>query len=84
MPTTRLGWWAVRLVAADVLLTLPVVIFPGVDGPDILGALCGLIGGIIAVRAILRDGDRAVLVFLAVLPLLFYLALMAFRAFVSG
>lgn len=66
LPTTRLGWWAVRLLAVGVMLTLSVVLF-GIDGPDILGTLCALTGAVLGVMAILRERERAILVVVAVL-----------------
>jgi hypothetical protein len=68
-PTTRLGRWAVGLLAANVLLVLgwrltgPAGAFPGF--------VAGLAGGVVALIAILRRGERAASVFVAVLPLVF-------------
>lgn len=65
-PTTRLGWWAVGLAAASVVLELawqflgPLGGFPGLA--------CGLAGGVVALIAIRRRGERAVSVFLAFVP----------------
>jgi len=69
MPATRLGSWAVRLAAANVVLVLAWRItgqlgaFPGFA--------CGFLGGVVALVAIARRGERALAVFAAVLPFVF-------------
>jgi hypothetical protein len=68
-PTTRLGKWAVPLAAANVALMLLWLPLKPVGAP--LGLLCGLAGGIVALVAIFRRGERAVSVFVALLPFLF-------------
>jgi hypothetical protein len=65
LPTTRLGWWAVGLAVGYVVLVplwavMPVGAFPGL--------LSGLAGGVVALVAIRRRGERAVAVFAAVAP----------------
>ena len=66
LPTTRLGKWAVGLAAANVLLMFgwrlmgPLGGFPGLA--------CGLVGGIVALVAIARRGERAIAVFAATVP----------------
>jgi len=68
LPTTRLGKWAVGLAAANVVLVLgwrlmgPLGAFPGFA--------CGLAGGIVALVAISRRGERAIAVFAATVPAL--------------
>ena len=68
LPTTRPGRWAVGLAAAYVLLMPawrlmgPLGAFPAL--------LCGLAGGVAALVAILRRGERALTVFAALLPFL--------------
>ncbi len=68
LPTTRLGRRAVWLAAANVVLMLTWMPTRPVGAP--LGLVCGFVGGILALVAIFRRGERAVAVFAAVLPLL--------------
>jgi hypothetical protein len=69
LPKTRLGRWAVALAIAMVVLVLgwrlmgPLGAFPAF--------VCGLGGGIVALVAIFRRHERALTVFLALVPLLF-------------
>lgn len=67
VPTTRLGRWAVWLAVAFFALVLAWRLM----GP--LGALpgfaCGLAGGLVALLAIFRRGERAITVFVASVPL---------------
>ncbi len=67
LPTTRLGWWAIWLGVANVVLVLGWSLM----GP--LGALpgfaCGVAGGVVASVAISRRRERALTVFAAVAPL---------------
>jgi multisubunit Na+/H+ antiporter MnhB subunit len=66
-PRTSLGWWAVGLAVASIVL-LPVwSILPGGALPSFL---CGLAGGIIALIALIREKERSWLVFLCILPML--------------
>jgi len=66
-PATRLGRWAVGLAAANVVLMFgwrlmgPLGGFPGL--------IAGTAGGVVALVAIRRRGERAVTVILAVVPL---------------
>jgi len=75
LPSTRLGRWAVGLAAANVVLLMgwrlmgPLGGFPGLA--------CGLAGGVVALIAIFRHGERAITVFAALLPALFVLAFVA-------
>ena len=66
LPTTTPGWWSVGLLAAHVLLVLAWSVVPG---GAIAGFVCGLVGGGVALTAIRRSGERAVLVFAAIVPL---------------
>jgi hypothetical protein len=50
-PHTELGWWAVRLAAASVVLLFAWSILPG---GALLSFLCGLAGGIVALIAVFR------------------------------
>jgi len=70
-PATRLGWWAVRLAAAGIVLILAWSILPG---GALLGFLCGLVGGLIALIAMIRQQERSWLVFLSILPMLWVIA----------
>jgi hypothetical protein len=71
LPTTQRGWWAVGLAA----VFLPLVFAAGiVPLAAAIGLLCGLGGGLAAVIAIVRDGERALTVLLAVVPLVIALA----------
>jgi hypothetical protein len=66
-PHTKLGWWAVGLAVASIVLLFAWSILPG-------GAwfsfICGLAGGIIALVAIIRQQERSWLVWLTLLPML--------------
>jgi hypothetical protein len=66
LPTSQLGRWAVGLAAAYVVLVLAWSVLPGGAA---LGLACGLAGGIAGLVAIIRDRERGVSVFAAVLPL---------------
>jgi hypothetical protein len=66
LPTTDLGRWAVGLAAAF----FPLVFAAGVVPLGAaLGFFCGLAGGAAALTAVIRDRERAVTVFAALLPL---------------
>jgi len=65
-PTTNLGQWAVWLAAAFFPLVFASSVIP--RGAAI-GFVCGFAGGIAALTAILRDRERALAVFVAVVPL---------------
>jgi len=71
LPTTVLGWRAVGLAVSAVILVLAWTIVP-------LGAAfgfaCGLAGGVAALVAVVRRDERALTVFVAVLPLVFVVA----------
>ena len=79
-PVTRLGWWAVWLGAAFVVMWLinSFVFMPtSSDAPwrqvilpfyGIFMMLCGLASGIIGLVAVIREHERAVLVWLTLLP----------------
>jgi hypothetical protein len=75
-PTTRLGNWAVGLAAAGVALNGTWRLLGPLGGFPALAL--GVAGGIVALVAVFRRGERAVSVFAAVLPfigvLLFLLA----------
>ena len=79
-PGTRLGWWAVGLAAAFVVMNIinsAVFMHLSEDVPwrqtvlpfyGIFMMLCGLAAGVVGLIAILRKHERSWLVWLAVLP----------------
>ena len=70
LPTTRLGWWAVGLAAA-----FPFVFAAGVvPRAAAIGFIGALAGGVAALIAIIRDRERALTVFVALVPLVIALA----------
>ena len=69
-PSTRRGWWAVGLAAASIVLNLAWSILPG---GAILGFICGLVGGVLALIAVIRQHERSWLVLLSILPLFWVL-----------
>ena len=66
-PHTKLGWWAVGLAAASIVLLPAWSILPG---GAVLSFLCGLAAGIVALIALIRQRERSWLVFLCLLPML--------------
>lgn len=66
-PHTKLGWWAVGLAAAGILLVFAWSILPGGAW---LGFLFELSGGIVALVAIIREHERSWLVWLSILPMI--------------
>ena len=70
-PSTRLGWWAVGLAAASILLILAWSVLPGGAG---LAFICGFAGGVLALIAVIRQHERSWLVFFSILPLFWVLA----------
>ena len=67
-PTTSLGTWAVGLAAAGVVLIVGWSFLGPLGG--LPGLACGLVGGVLALVAILRRGERALTVFAALFPFL--------------
>lgn len=65
-PTTRLGRWAVGLAAAFFPLVFSAALVPRAAA---LGFVCALAGGAAGLVAIVRDRDRSVTVFGALMPL---------------
>jgi len=65
-PHTRLGWWAIGLAVASVLLGFMWLFLPG---GALLGFLCGIIGGVLGLIAVIRQHERSWLVFLSILPM---------------
>ena len=68
VPTTGLGSWAVGLALASVVLLSTWSVMGRLGG--IPGLAMGLAGGIVALVAIFRRGERALTVFAALVPLL--------------
>lgn len=66
LPTTNLGRWAVGLAAAFLPLVFAAAVVPRGAA---LGFVCGLAGGVVALMAIVRERERAVTVFAALVPL---------------
>jgi len=65
-PSTRPGKWAVGLAAASIVLNFAWSILPG---GALLGFICGLVGGVLALLALIRQHERSWIVFLSILPL---------------
>jgi hypothetical protein len=73
-PTTRLGKWAVGLAAASFVLGMGWRLMGPVGGfPMIVVALAG---GVVALRAVFQDGERALTVFASLLWFLMAVALL--------
>jgi hypothetical protein len=68
-PRTRVGTWAIGLAIASVVLGGPLSRLGLLGG--ITGLAVGAAGGLVALIAILRRRERAISVFLAVVPLAF-------------
>jgi hypothetical protein len=68
LPTTPLGKWAIGLAAASIVLLLGWTVLGRLGG--VPGLALGLAGGVLALVAILRHGERALTVFAALLPFL--------------
>jgi hypothetical protein len=73
-PHTRLGWWAVGLMVAYVVMYIitMAVIALRLSLPPVYGIFmlfCGLAAGIVGLVAITRQHERSWLVWLTILPL---------------
>lgn len=66
LPTTRAGTWAVGFAAVSIVLQPAWMLMGPLGGFP--GLLSGLIGGIVALVAILRRSERAISVFIALVP----------------
>ena len=70
LPTSRLGWWAVVFSGVAIVWTLVWAIVP-------FGALfafaVGSVGGVLALIAVVRDKDKSLCVYVALVPMLFVL-----------
>jgi hypothetical protein len=71
LPTTHLGWWAVALAAAFFPFVFAAAVVPRGAA---LGFACGLAGGVTALMAIIRHRERALTVFVALVPLVIAVA----------
>jgi hypothetical protein len=70
LPTTERGRWAVGLAATFFALVLVAPLVPRGGAPGVaLGFVCGLAGGAAALLAVVRDRERGLAVFAAVVPL---------------
>jgi hypothetical protein len=67
-PTTRPGTWAVGLAAASIVLEMAWRLMGPLGGFP--GLVFGLAGGVVAIVAIVRRGERAITVFAALVPFL--------------
>ena len=65
-PTTPLGRWAAGLAVTFLPLVFAAALVPRAAAA---GFVCGLAGGVTALVAIVRDRERAVTVFAALVPL---------------
>ena len=65
-PTTRLGRWAIA-VALGYVVFMPLWMF--LPGGAALAFLCGLAGGALAIVAVARRGERGLLAYAAIVPL---------------
>lgn len=72
LPTTPLGSWSLRLAVAAVVLVLGWRLMGPLGAAP--GFALGLAGGVAALVAVLRRGERAITVFAALLPLAFVIA----------
>lgn len=66
LPTTSLGRWSVGLAVAFFPFVFAAAVVPRAAA---IGVVCGLAGGVAALVAVLRDHERAVSVFAALVPL---------------
>jgi uncharacterized membrane protein len=88
-PTTRLGWWAVWFALATLALWVAAVVKVELFGPDatlfgLAALLSALVGGSLALLAIVTRADRAVATFVALLPLALMIALVVWRSSEGG
>jgi hypothetical protein len=82
-PSTKLGWWSVGLgvTFAELFFINSIIFMPlAVEEPwrqtllplyGIFMLLCGLAAGIVGLVAVIRRGERSLLVWLAILPGMF-------------
>lgn len=65
-PHTQSGWWALELAIASIVMIFAWSLLPG---GALLGFLCGMTSGILALWAITRQHERSWLTWLSLLPL---------------
>lgn len=80
LPATSLGWWAVGSATAFFALVLAATLVPRGAA---LGFVCGVAGAVAALVAIVRDDERAVTVFAALVPVAMAVAF-ALAELISG
>jgi hypothetical protein len=68
LPESTLGWWAVGSGVLGIALTLAWQLMPFGAWP---GFVAQLTGGVLALVAIIRKRDRALTVYVSVMPMLF-------------
>jgi hypothetical protein len=66
LPTRALGQWAVGLAVAFFPLVFAAALVPRAAA---LGLVCGVAAGVVGLVAIIRDHERALTVFAALVPL---------------
>ena len=75
-PSTQLGWWSVGLAGACVILVIVwrtiLMRRPG-TAYQVFTMLCGLVAGIVSLIAVTRQHERSWLVWLAILPALYFI-----------
>jgi len=64
-PRTKLGWWAVGLAIASILLVPAWSFLPGGAWA---GFICGLAGAIVGLIALIRHRERSWAIWLTLLP----------------
>lgn len=74
-PTTQLGWWAVILAVASIVL-VPSWKLMGPEGA-IPGLSCALAGGLVALVAMFRLKERAITLAASLVPFLFAVLFLA-------
>lgn len=70
-PTTERGRWAVALAALSILLTVTWSLVPS---GGMIGFAAGVASGVMGALAIVRDHDRAITVWLTLVPFLLVVA----------
>jgi uncharacterized membrane protein len=86
-PSTRLGWWAVGLMAAFIVEFLINGVFMQLTTNSwwqqnllpsygIIMLLCGLAAGILGLVAVIRQHERSWMVWVTILPLVFVVFLL--------
>ena len=82
LPTTPVGWWALRFAGFVVVMmfAMPLQAIPYfgwvIWALGFLGLAAVVVSGVLALIAIIRDKERALSVFAALIPLLFIVVLL--------